>query len=102
SIDIKNLYGEFFTIGLGYRGLKINEPFVDYHQPMTFNDVTIVFNGNIYNHEYIKKQLEGFGYEFITNSDTEVIIKSYIQWGEKCVEYFNGDWAFAIWDKKKK
>lgn len=102
SINIKDIYKEDFIVGLGYRGLKINEPFVDYHQPMTFNDVTIVFDGRIYNYEQIKKQLEGQGHDFFTSSDAEVIIKSYIQWGDKCVEYLNGDWAFVIWDKKNK
>lgn len=58
----------------------------------------IVFNGEIYNYIEIKDKLKKEGFEFHTESDTEVLINSYIKWGEGCVQYFNGDWAFAIYD----
>ncbi len=57
----------------------------------------IVFNGEIYNYIEIREQLIGLGYVFTTESDTEVLLNSYIEWGEECVLKFNGDWAFAIY-----
>lgn len=57
----------------------------------------IVFNGEIYNYIELREQLIGLGYVFVTESDTEVLLNSYIEWGEECVAKFNGDWAFAIY-----
>lgn len=68
-------------------------------QPMTFSDFTIVYNGELYNTQEIKKELES-EFEFETTSDTEVVLKSYVKWGEKCVEKFNGIFAFAVYDRK--
>ena len=62
----------------------------------------IVFNGEIYNYKELRKELESKGYHFITGSDTEVLLVSYIHWGENCVSYFNGMWAFSILDSVKK
>ena len=62
----------------------------------------LTFNGEIFNYREIKEELKLHGYSFKTNGDTEVLLKSYIFWGEKCVERFNGMWAFAIHDKIKK
>ena len=62
----------------------------------------LTFNGEIFNYLEIKEELKLHGYSFKTNGDTEVLLKSYIFWGEKCVEKFNGMWAFAIYDKIKK
>ncbi len=69
-------------------------------QPMTFSDFTIVYNGELYNTQEIKKELES-EFEFETTSDTEVVLKSYVKWGEKCVEKFNGIFAFAVYDRKQ-
>lgn len=71
-----------------------NQPFCD-----DTDNYYIVFNGEIFNYLEIKLELEGFGHMFKTNSDTEVLLKSYIQWGEECVQKFNGMWAFSIYDK---
>lgn len=70
------------------------------HQPMTNEDQTVwlVFNGEIYNFREIRADLKRRGHLFSTQSDTEVIIHAYEEYGEKCVEYFNGMFAFAIWD----
>jgi asparagine synthase (glutamine-hydrolysing) len=57
----------------------------------------IVFNGEVYNYIEIREQLISHGYKFVTESDTEVLLNSYIHWGEECVAKFNGDWAFAIY-----
>lgn len=75
-------------------------------QPMTFRDgdvsFTIVYNGELYNTEDIRKELLKDGYVFDGHSDTEVILKSYARWGRDCVEKFNGIFAFAIWEEHKK
>lgn len=73
-------------------------------QPMIFtennNDYTIVYNGEIYNTQEIRKELEKSGFTFKTHCDTEVLLKSYIKWKDKCVEKLNGIFAFAVWDEK--
>ena len=74
-------------------------------QPMTAvegeDQFTIVYNGELYNTEELRKELSE-DYEFATRSDTEVVLRSYIKWGESCVERFNGIFAFAIHDEKKR
>ena len=72
------------------------------NQPFCSEDCVLVFNGEIYNFLELRKQLEKLGWSFITESDTEVIIKSYRQWGIiGCLEQFDGMWAFALFDKAK-
>lgn len=103
-------YGIFENkdIMLGHRRLSIIDLSSNGHQPMgygTLDDHTqqyqIVFNGEIYNYLELKNELISKGYVFHTQSDTEVILASYDCWGEKCLNRFNGMWAFAIWDSKK-
>jgi len=66
-------------------------------------DLTIVFNGQIYNHQELRQSLIKKGYIFQTShSDTETILHAYAEWGESCVNYFNGMWAFVIIDSKNK
>lgn len=62
----------------------------------------ITFNGEIYNFLELKKELKGLGYPFKTETDTEVILASWIAWGPDCVKQFNGMWAFAIWDSQER
>src|SRR5690606_37863602 len=71
-------------------------------QPMVDEEtgLVIVFNGCIYNFKELKLELEDFGHRFKTTSDTEVILKSFAEWGEQCVERFNGMFAFAIFDRR--
>ena len=88
------------NIGLGHRRLSILDLSSHGHQPMDFSDITIVYNGEVYNFGEIKKELEALGYSFESNSDTEVILKSYHKWGLECVHKFNGMFAFTIYDKK--
>lgn len=75
-------------------------------QPMTENigerKYTIIYNGELYNTEEIRKELLLKGYAFKGHSDTEVILKSYIEWKEECVKKFNGIFAFCIWDSTLK
>lgn len=86
-------------VGLGHRRLSIIDLSDAASQPMTFDDHTIVFNGEIYNYIEIREELKALGRSCITASDTEVIIRAYQQWGEDCLHKFNGMWAFAIYDK---
>ena len=70
-------------------------------QPMSFGDYTIVYNGELYNTDDIRRELESdFG--FTTHSDTEVVLKAFIRWGEDCVEKLNGIFAFVIYDNAQR
>ena len=89
-------------IALGHNRLSIIDLSPDGNQPMHHFDKTIVFNGEIYNYIEIRKELEGQGYIFKTQSDTEVILAAYTQYGSKCVDKFVGMWAFALWDNNTK
>jgi len=73
------------------------------HQPMRDNtkDIAITFNGEIYNYKELRQGLEQKGHQFVTQSDTEVILKSYLEYGEKCPEHLDGQFAFGIWDNEK-
>ena len=62
----------------------------------------INYNGEIYNYLEIKSELESLGHKFKTNCDTEIILASYVEWGEECQKKLNGMWAFAIWDERLK
>jgi len=88
---------------LGHRRLSIID-ISSGSQPMGSSDNTIqiVFNGEIYNFPELKKELDNRGYNFRTESDTEVILNAYMVWGELCVEKLNGMFAFAIWDSNAK
>lgn len=91
-------------ITLGHRRLSIIDLTSNGSQPMLSesNRYCIVFNGEIYNFLEIRKKLEKKGHKFKSHSDTEVLLCSFIEWGEECVLEFNGMWAFAIWDSHKK
>lgn len=69
-------------------------------QPMSYGKYTIVYNGELYNTAEIRKELET-DFEFDTHSDTEVVLKSFVKWGEKCLDRFNGIYAFAVYDENK-
>lgn len=93
-------YSKKENIALGHRRLSIIDLSPAGHQPFLSNDerFVAVFNGEIYNYLEIKKELADF-YDFKTKTDTEVILASYLRWGEKCLNKFNGMFALAIWDK---
>jgi asparagine synthase (glutamine-hydrolysing) len=86
-------------IGLGHRRLSIIDLSTG-DQPLTNEDGTIwtVFNGEIYNFAEVRAELVAHGHRFRTESDTEVIVHGYEEWGELCVEKFRGMFAFAVWD----
>lgn len=90
-------------MGLGHRRLAIIDLSPAGRQPMQTQDgrFTITYNGEIYNFKELRVQLEALGHRFHSNTDTEVALKAYIEWGANCLHQFNGMFAFAIWDKKE-
>ena len=86
------------AVALGHRRLKIIDLSERGAQPMTDPGagLTVVFNGCIYNHRELRKQLEGAGHRFFSHSDTEVLLKAYQEWGVDCVTRFAGMFAFAL------
>ena len=91
------------SIGLGHRRLAIIDLSANANQPMHDADtnLSIVFNGTIYNYPQLREQLIEKGHHFISSGDTEVILKAYAQWGEACVERLIGMFAFVIWNEAK-
>lgn len=89
-----------FDLAFGFRRLAILDLSPGGHQPMSSHDgrFWIVFNGEIYNYQELRTQLAEYGHNFKSTSDTEVILAAYQQWGDSCVEHFNGMFALAIWD----
>ena len=94
-------YDDKNNISLGHTRLSIIDISNHAHQPMGDDKYILVFNGEIYNYQDIKKELQNFGHSFSTNSDTEVVLKSYIQWGDECVKHFRGMFSFCIYDIQK-
>lgn len=93
-------HGENFSFG--HRRLAIVDISRAGHQPMEYLDrYVITYNGEVYNHVELRKELEAMGYKFKSHTDTEVIMASYDAWGVKCLNRFNGMWAFVIYDKEK-
>lgn len=90
-------------LAFGHRRLSLIDLSVNGHQPMHFSEagLTIVFNGEIYNYQEVRKTLEHYGYTFQSQSDTEVILKAYSKWGVEAFEFLNGMFAIAIWDESK-
>jgi asparagine synthase (glutamine-hydrolysing) len=91
------------NIGFGFARLAIIDLNEESNQPMIIENgnLVIVYNGEIFNYIEIKQELELLGHSFKTKSDTEVVLRSYIHWGEECLHKFNGMWAFAIYNKKE-
>ncbi len=99
--------GEFFVqkdrfyLGLAHRRLSILDLSSAGHQPMSYKNLTIIHNGEVYNFKEIKEELKALGYIFDSHTDTEVILKSFHAWSVKCVDKFRGMFAFAIYDQTK-
>lgn len=91
---------QFANVGLGHRRLSILDLSPLGNQPYYFEDYIVVFNGEVYNFDEIKKELIAKGYQFNSTSDTEVIIKAYSAYGLKCVNKFIGMFAIALFDTK--
>jgi asparagine synthase (glutamine-hydrolysing) len=97
----------FFNGGVaafGHRRLSIIDLTAHSDQPMVDDDLklALVFNGTIYNYKELRAELLEMGYDFFSDGDTEVILKAYHAWGEKCVQRFFGMFAFALWDMRDK
>ena len=89
-------------LALGHRRLSIVDLSPLGHQPMKYGDrYWIVYNGEVYNHHELRRELELAGYSFRSHSDTEIILASYDYWGADCLSRFNGMWAFALYDRQK-
>ena len=90
-------------VGFGHQRLSIIDLSNHAHQPMEDQalDLVLVFNGTIYNYKALRVELSKQGYEFFSQSDTEVILKAYHFWGKDCVLHLDGMFAFCIWDKKQ-
>ncbi len=88
-------------LAFAHRRLAIIDLSASSHQPMVdaAPGLAIVFNGTIYNYRELRAELAGHGYSFFSHGDTEVILKAYAAWGDRCVEHLNGMFAFAIWDR---
>jgi asparagine synthase (glutamine-hydrolysing) len=87
-------------VGLGHRRLSIIDLSSAGSQPMQFENLYIIFNGEIYNYNEIRDELIAKGHSFVSHSDTEVILHAYKEWGNKCVSRFIGMFAIVIYDKQ--
>jgi asparagine synthase (glutamine-hydrolysing) len=98
--DDEGLYSDH-EICLGFVRLSIIDLSSAGHQPMHSYDkrYVVIFNGEIYNYVEIREELKSKGYTFRTNTDTEVLLDAYIEWGEDCLNHFNGMFALVIYDK---
>jgi asparagine synthase (glutamine-hydrolysing) len=100
TILLRDSVREPIEIGLGNRRLAILDLSALAHQPMDDAETGnwIVYNGEIYNFRDVRHELEQAGTNFVSNSDTEVLLKAYARWGEQCLVRFRGMFAFALWD----
>ena len=88
-----------YNIGLGHRRLSILDLSKHGHQPMAYDDLEIVYNGEVYNFKEIRVELEKYNYTFSSDSDTEVILKAYHKWGIDSIKKFIGMFSIVIHDK---
>src|SRR5437588_11059875 len=88
----------------GHRRLSIIDTSSAGHQPMTSSDgrFVVILNGEIYNYRELRAQLKSKGHAFQTQTDTEVLIAAWAEWGEKCLDRLNGMFAFALWDDRER
>ncbi len=100
----RELHNHNYDLYMGHRRLSILDMSYAGHQPMSdlSNNIWIAYNGEIYNFKALRTELEKLGHRFKSSTDTEVIIYAYIEWGIKCVERFNGMFAFSLYDNFKK
>jgi len=100
---INNYANSKVKLAFGHRRLSILDLSTLGHQPMSMDNGNywITYNGEVYNYIEIKQELEDLGYRFISNTDTEVILTAYKEWGKECLSKFNGMFALIIYDKTK-
>lgn len=101
--DGEGFYTDNF-IGLGHRRLAIIDLSPSGHQPMLTPDgrYALIFNGELYNFQELRVELESKGHQFHSRSDSEVVLHACAEWGEKALDRFNAMYAFAIWDRDKR
>ncbi|MCF6339854.1 MAG: asparagine synthase (glutamine-hydrolyzing) [Sulfurimonas sp.] len=104
SSSQRELNNHDYDLYMGHRRLSIIDISYAGHQPMSdlSKNIWIVYNGEIYNFKDLRVELEKLGHRFKSNTDTEVIIYSYIQWGIECIKKFNGMFTFSLYDNFKK
>jgi asparagine synthase (glutamine-hydrolysing) len=92
------------TLGLAHRRLSIIDLSPAGHQPMAdvHGHALVVFNGEIYNHHELRRELEALGHSFASHSDTEVILEAYLEWGDACIARLQGMFAFALHDVRRR
>ncbi len=100
--DCGHYYDSSEIMALGHRRLSILDLSASGKQPMSYENLHLVYNGEVYNFLEIRAEHESLGYTFFSSTDTEVILKSYHRWGMNCVKKFRGMWAFAIYDSSNK
>ncbi len=93
-----------YHLGMANRRLSIVDLSPAGHQPLCNEDRTlwVVFNGELYNLPELRAELTARGHTFISHSDTELLLHAYETWGAECVTHFNGMWAFALWDIRRR
>jgi asparagine synthase (glutamine-hydrolysing) len=91
------------SAGLAHRRLSIIDLSAAGHQPMTNEDGTLwlTYNGEIYNHAEVRRELMARGHHYRSHTDSETILHAYEEWGDRCVDRFRGMFAFAIWDTRR-
>jgi len=89
---------------LGHRRLAIIDTSSAGHQPMLYEDgrYSLTFNGEIYNYRELRARLKSLGRSFTTDTDTEVLLAAFAEWGEDCLRHLNGMFAFAVWDERER
>jgi asparagine synthase (glutamine-hydrolysing) len=89
---------------LGHRRLSIIDPSPAGHQPMLSTDgrLALTFNGEIYNYRELRRELQAKGHSFRTDTDTEVLLAAFDEWGDECLSRLNGMFAFAVWDEERR
>tara|TARA_B100000787_G_scaffold57703_1_gene42012 strand:+ start:5761 stop:7764 length:2004 start_codon:yes stop_codon:yes gene_type:complete len=100
----RKLHQHDYDLYMGHRRLSILDVSYAGHQPMSdlSKNIWISYNGEIYNFKELRSELKNLGHKFTSNTDTEVIIYAYIEWGIDCIKKFNGMFAFSLYDNCKK
>jgi asparagine synthase (glutamine-hydrolysing) len=101
--DAGTWINSYRTVGLAHRRLAILDLTAAGHQPMVSacGRFHIIFNGEIYNYLELREKLRGYGHMFRTGTDTEVLLSAFAQWGDRCVDFLNGMFVFAIYDSER-
>jgi asparagine synthase (glutamine-hydrolysing) len=91
-------------VGLGNRRLAILDLSQSGNMPMQTEQglYCVTYNGEIYNYREVRAELQDLGNRFRSETDTEVLLRAYVQWGEDCLHHFNGMWSFALWDNRRR